>query len=119
MAARFKLDENIPRHAEILLRTAGHDVESALAERLGGSPDSLLLDACRREARVLVTFDLDFADIRVYPGPSHAGIWVLRPPRQSSESALKLLRGALTLLESETIQGRLCIVEINRIRIRE
>jgi len=36
MPARFKLDENLPRDAEALLREAGHDVHTVLAEYLGG-----------------------------------------------------------------------------------
>lgn len=119
MATRFKLDENIPRDAEALLRDAGHNVETVLAEQLGGRADPLVLDACRSEDRVLVTFDLDFADIRAYPLASHLGIWVLRPVTQSIENTLMLLRGALKLIESETLRGRLWIVESNRVRIRE
>jgi hypothetical protein len=67
MPARFKLDENLPRDAEALLRKAGHDVHTVLDERLGGSPDPRVLDACRIENRILITFDLDFSDIRFYP----------------------------------------------------
>ena len=95
MAARFKLDENLPRDAEALLRNDGHDVHTALDERLGGHPDGEVLDACVRETRILVTFDLDFADIRRYPPASHAGVWVLRPPTQSIGNTLDLLRRAL------------------------
>jgi predicted nuclease of predicted toxin-antitoxin system len=72
MAARFKLDENLPRDVQALLRQGGHDVQTALDEQLGGRPDPEILDAYVREARILVTFDLDFADIRLYP-PSRPG----------------------------------------------
>ncbi len=34
MPARFKLDENLPREAEALLRKAGHDVHTVLDELL-------------------------------------------------------------------------------------
>lgn len=119
MATRFKLDENLPRDAEELLRNAGHEVDNALAERLGGSPDAQVLDACRSESRVLVTFDLDFADIRLYPPASHPGIWVLRPATQSVENTLALLQAALSLLGTESPQNRLWIIEEGRVRIRE
>lgn len=119
MATRFKLDENLPRDARGLLRDAGHDVHTVLEERLGGGSDSQVLDICRNEARVLVTFDLDFADIRLYPAASHAGIWVLRPVSQSIMNTLNLLRGALALIETETPEKRLWIVEHGRVRIRD
>ena len=67
MAVRFKLDENFPKDAGALLRDAGHDVETVLDERLGGNPDAKVLDACQTENRVLITLDLDFSDIRLYP----------------------------------------------------
>jgi predicted nuclease of predicted toxin-antitoxin system len=74
MAVRFKLDENLPKDAGALLRDAGHDVETVLEEHLGGNPDVKILDACQAENRVLITFDLDFSDIRLYPPSSHSGI---------------------------------------------
>jgi predicted nuclease of predicted toxin-antitoxin system len=91
MLGRFKLDENLPRDAKALIAGAGHDVESAIEEHLAGDPDLRVLDACRSESRVLITLDLDFADIRLYPPASHAGIWVLGAVTQSIQNTLSLL----------------------------
>ena len=119
MPARFKLDENLPRDAEALLRKAGHDLHTVLDETLGGNPDPRVFDAAQAEDRILVTFDLDFSDIRVYPPASHKGIWVLRPHTQSIDNTLALLRAALRVLETEPTRGRLWIVEPEQVRIRE
>jgi predicted nuclease of predicted toxin-antitoxin system len=119
MSARFKLDENLPRDAEALLRNAGHDVHTVLAEQLGGNTDPRVFDASQAEDRILVTFDLDFSDIRAYPPASHAGIWVLRPETQSIANTLALLRSALQALEAEPTRGRLWIIEPGRARVRE
>lgn len=119
MKPRFKLDENLPSWAGELLRDEGYDVETVLSEQLGGAVDSVILDACRAEMRVLVTLDLDFTDIRAYPPKNHHGIWVLRPDQQSLHSILGLLRGAAKLLATEVPDARLWIVESQRIRIRE
>jgi len=67
---------------------------------------------------VLVTLDLDFADLHLHPPASHPGIWVLRGPAQGVETPLTLLRGALTLLRSESPYGRLWVIEHGRVRIR-
>ena len=40
MTTRFKQDENLPRAANALLRDAGHDVRTAIEERLGGGYDN-------------------------------------------------------------------------------
>jgi predicted nuclease of predicted toxin-antitoxin system len=119
MPLRFKLDENLPRDAETLLVDAGHDARSVTDEGLGGRADSTILDVCLKEDRVLVTLDLDFADIRLYPPSSHRGIWVLRPETQSIENTISALRAALALLGKEPTANRLWIVEASRVRIRE
>ena len=119
MSVRFKLDENLPRDAEVLLRDAGHDVQTVLEEQLGGSADPEILNACRSERRILVTLDLDFSDIRLYPPASHNGIWVLRPRTQSIGNTLTLLRGALGALKTEQTQSRLWIVELGQVRIHD
>ena len=119
MSARFKLDENLPRDAEALLRKAGHDVRSVLDEQLGGNLDPRVFEASQAGNRILITFDLDFSDIRVYPPASHKGIWVLRPHTQIIDNTLALLRAALIVLQAEPTQGRLWIVEPDRVRIHE
>ena len=86
---------------------------------LGGNPDPRVFSVSQAEERILVTFDLDFSDIRVYPPASHHGIWVLRPHTQSIENTLALLRSALRVLETESPQGRLWIIEPERVRIHE
>lgn len=119
MALRFKLDENVPGEAAALLQGAGHDVRTALEEKLGGSPDDRLFRECQEEARVLVTLDQGLGDIRAYPPASHAGVWVLRPAVQGIGSLLDLLRHALTATSREPVSKRLWIVEPGQLRIRQ
>lgn len=119
MSHRFKLDENMPGEAIELLRGDGHDVRTVLDELLGGSADPRILQACRDDDRMLVTLDLDFADLQLYAPSSHPGIWVLRGRSQSIETTMELLLGALSLLRSESPRHRLWIVEHGRIRIRD
>ncbi len=54
---RLKLDENLPSEAVEILREAGHDAESVLDERLGGSSDPDIARVCGREDRSLITLD--------------------------------------------------------------
>jgi predicted nuclease of predicted toxin-antitoxin system len=57
---KLKLDENLDRQAEELLRRQGHDVQTAAAEKLWGSEDAHLIQICRSEGRCLVTLDMEF-----------------------------------------------------------
>jgi predicted nuclease of predicted toxin-antitoxin system len=75
---RFKLDENMPRDAATWLRGEGHDVTIILDKGLGGEDDPPVLKAATDEDRILITFDLDFADVRQNPPGTHAGIVVFR-----------------------------------------
>ena len=119
MTDRFKLDENLARDVATELQRAGHDVKTTLQQGLGGGHDGELLTACRAEGRIFVTFDLDFGDIRAYPPGGQPGIWVLRPGTQSIDNTLEALRTAMELLQREPADGKLWIVQSQRVRVRE
>jgi predicted nuclease of predicted toxin-antitoxin system len=75
---RLKLDENQPQALLAMFRGAGHDAETAGDEGLAGKADADLAAHCRVARRALLTFDLDFADLRQYPPEQYPGLLVLR-----------------------------------------
>jgi len=75
---KIKLDENLPDDLASLLRAAEDDVSTVTEEGLAGCDDPPVLQAASAENRVLMSFDLGFADIRRYPAGAHAGIVVFR-----------------------------------------
>ena len=75
---KLKLDENMPAAMLALLREAGYDATSAVEEGLGGAGDPRIMAAACGEGCTLLTFDLDFADVRKFPVGSHAGVVVFR-----------------------------------------
>jgi predicted nuclease of predicted toxin-antitoxin system len=116
---RFKLDENLPGRVEPALRSLGHDVETATSEGLSGAADPDVLAASVAEARILVTLDLDFADIREYQPGTHRGIWVLRPPNQAFDIVLSLVLAGVRLAATERTDGQLWVIDERRVRIRD
>jgi predicted nuclease of predicted toxin-antitoxin system len=116
---KFKLDENLSPSLAELFTAAGHDTHSVVEQGLGGATDASVLTRCNQESRVLVTFDLDFANIHAYPPGKHAGIVVLRLATQSHAVAASALSRVLALLSSESLMGSLWIVEDHRIRIHD
>ena len=114
----FKLDENLPLEISNILKEGGHSALTVLDEGLGGNPDTKIMKACVDENRVLVTLDLDFSDIRVYPPDRYPGIIVLRPTHQSKPNLINLSPQFLSVLEKERLKGHLWIVEPGRVRIR-
>ena len=115
---RFKTDENLPIDVADLLRLAGHDALTVFDQRLIGEDDKRILDICKEEGRTLITLDLDFSDVRSYPPQEYLGLIVLRLHRQDKSYVLETIRRIIPLFEQEQIEGRLWIVEENRIRIR-
>lgn len=115
---RFKLDQNIPSSIAAAVAAEGHDVHTAAEEGLSSASDPVLLAACVSEGWILVTLDRDFADIRAYPPGTHAGLWVLRPPRQTVAAVAAVVAGGLRLARVERVEGRLWVLDEMRVRIR-
>jgi predicted nuclease of predicted toxin-antitoxin system len=114
----FKIDENLPDDVAAALRVAGYDATTATSQGLGGEEDGRLADVVQREARTLITLDLDFADIRAYPPDRYAGLIVLRTAHQDKRHALEMINRLVPLLQAEPVHGRLWVVDEHAVRIR-
>jgi predicted nuclease of predicted toxin-antitoxin system len=114
----YKLDENIPFEAVSLLSSRGLDVKTVSQQGMNGCSDIELINTCTAETMVLVTLDLDFSDIRIYPPEDYFGIIVLRAKNMSKKRIVDLLMRICPLLDHKELWGRLWIVEENRIRVR-
>jgi len=115
---KFKIDENLPIEVAQLLQEAGHDVYSVHDQGLVGAKDQILAEVCRAEHRALVTLDTHFADIRTYPPGNFSGLIVLRLSRQDKPHVLQVMSRALKLFTSEALEGKLWIVDENKVRLR-
>ena len=62
----LKLDENLDARLAALLRRSGHEVATVRDQGLAGIDDQALYAHCGSEARILVTLDLDFANVLQY-----------------------------------------------------
>jgi hypothetical protein len=70
------------------------------------------------EEAYFITADKGFADIRVFPPGSHAGVLLLRPDRESILSYRTLLEAVLETHRLETLAGAITVATPRRIRIR-
>ncbi len=116
---KFKVDENLPEEAGEALRDLGFDAETVRGESLSGADDETIAQTVRREGRVLLTLDLDFANIRAYPPEQYFGIIVLRSKTQDRATVLGYVPRLAEVLKERNPAGELWIIERDRIRIRE
>jgi predicted nuclease of predicted toxin-antitoxin system len=115
---KVKLDENMPADLASKLRQDGHDVTDVVEEGLGGEDDPPVLKAATNEGRILMTFDLDFADIRHYPPGSHAGIVVFRLHDQRWSSLQGPVSRLLAAGSLDRLAHGLAIVDETRVRYK-
>ncbi|MFM7539313.1 MAG: DUF5615 family PIN-like protein [Planctomycetota bacterium] len=115
---RFKVDENIHSEVAKSLRLREHDALSVGEQGHQGCPDAGLARVCPHEDRVLITQDLDFSNILVYPPENFPGIALLRLADQSNRSCLAALERLLAVSSPETIARSLWIVDESQIRVR-
>ena len=115
---KFKIDENLPAEAAEVLRGAGFLADTVGDEGMSGADDQTVAVASRSGHRILVTLDLDFANIRAYP-PGDQGIIVLRVRRQDKFTVLAYIRRLTAALANRDPSGELWIVDGNRIRFRQ
>ncbi len=115
---RVKLDENQPNALVAIFEAAGHQVDTAAAEGLAGGTDEQLAARCRAEQQALLTFDLDFADLRQYPPEQYAGLLVLRLGSHAVQHVVGVVQRLLPLLATEPVEGHLWLIDEEQVRIR-
>ena len=116
---RVKLDENLPLQLRRLFTDSGHDAATVLDQGIGGATDADVMSVCLAEERVLVTQDIDFADIRTYPPGTYPGLVVFRLTSQTRDALLAVGASLVEMLSISSPRGQLWIVEDSRVRIRE
>lgn len=114
---KLKLDENLGIRGANLFRLAGHDVTTVVEQDLCSATDRNVIEVCRREARCLVTLDMDFGNPLRFKPSEYPGIAVLRlPPKPTPQDLLDAVRTLIGGLAREPIEGKLWIVQRARIR---
>ena len=116
---KFKVDENLPAEHAAMLQDAGHEADTVADEQLTGADDAALFEKCQAEGRILLTLDLDFANVQAYPPKSHSGIVVFRSNTQDKPTLIALLKRLLPVFRNRSPKQQLWIVGNDRIRYRE
>lgn len=115
---KLKLDENLNERGIALLAAEGHDVSTVVLQKMQAAVDRVVIEACRKEGRALVTLDLDFANPLNFRPSQYPGIAVLRLPKKASAAdLLSVIHTLCDGLKHNSLAGKLWIVEKGRIRV--
>ena len=80
--------------------------------------DETIFNQAQETGSIVITFDEDFADARMFPVGSHAGVIRLRVWPTTVEQAISALHRLLQTVPESQWPGSLIIIDIQRIRVR-
>jgi predicted nuclease of predicted toxin-antitoxin system len=115
---RFLVDMNLSPAIAAGLRTLHFDAVHVRDVGLAQSSDDEVFRFAARERRIIVTADLDFADIVAATGDVVVSVVLLRLRNASQSKGLARLEAALALAAEPLLTGAIVIISEDRIRIR-
>ena len=114
MPLKFLCDENLPNGFIFGLAELGHDVK-----RLSpGTSDTKVATCAKRDKRILLTLDGDFANILAYPPGRYLGIIRFKLELPTVENLFAGLSEALDRFPgANNIKGKLIIISSGSLRV--
>jgi len=115
---KLKLDENLSRHLKPTLTALGHDTLTAADQNLLSHSDTEIARAANREERMLLTLDVEFADLRKYQPGSHPGIILFRPFSLSPLSVNRFVADFVRHTDLSRLAACVAVVDPAHVRVR-
>jgi len=122
MALRFLADHCISNTIVRALRDESHEVVRLKDVLSVESPDTIVIAKAQEIGAILLSMNGDFADIVTYPPKNYKGIVALQMRNHAEvldQLMVRLTAYLGTQPAMEHYRGKLLVVEVNRIRIRE
>ena len=115
---RLLLDENLSPRQSAILREQGHDAVAVVDIGLSGQPDENIRAFAIAENRVLLTLDVDFANMLRFPTAGTPGVIRLKIHPPTEEGIREQIQKTLELLKDTPLAGCLAVSHGDMIRIR-
>lgn len=122
MSLRFFADHCIPDSVIRTLSNAGHKVFVLRDYLPTDAPDASVIGKTQEMDAILISLNGDFADIVTYPPGDYKGIIALqvRNHPEIIPNLMGILKDYLSAHDDmKYYKGKLLIIEVNRIRVRE
>jgi len=115
---RFLIDMPLSPLLAEWLQTEGHEAIHAVHMGLGQAPDKEIIAQARKDNRIIVTADLDYARLLALAGSSSPGIILLRGGNYSDKEMLGLIKRALMTISSDQLLDSIVVVDKKSVRRR-
>ncbi len=117
---KFFLDENIPYSSAVMLDALGHEVSHAGKTDMKGCDDKKIAEHAAKNKAVLVSKDLEFGNVLLYPEGSHYGVMIIRFPYDlTGKQITENLKEFVKNIDVKDLVGHLTILELGRYRTRK
>jgi len=115
----FLVDEDMSRSLVPALLTGGYDAVDVRDVGLRGKDDSIVFAYAQAHQRTLITEDLGFSNIILFPLGTHAGIVVCRYPNSMPTAYVnQAIIDGLATQKGQSLTGILVIIEPGKVRVR-
>ncbi len=115
---KFLTDENIYPSTIELLRSYSLDVIDIKELGLAGISDREIMDFAKKEGRIVISLDLHFANIFLFPPNECPGIIVIRIKPAVPRKVDRAVEDFLQRIDLKKIEKSLVIISEDKFRIR-
>jgi predicted nuclease of predicted toxin-antitoxin system len=115
---KFLIDMQLSPALAVWLKQKGHDARHAFEAGLGRASDEEILEAARKEDRVVITADLDFPRLLALVSARGPGLILFRGGDFSEKQIVELMARVLNSIPAEEFPNSLVVVDKKRIRKR-
>lgn len=116
---RFLADMGVSYSVVLHLRLDGHDVVHLRDIGMQRMPDEQIFARASDEARVILTFDLDFARLAFDARTALPGIVIYRLTDPRAYQQIERLMVALRVARAALEAGAVVVIDDTRVRVRE
>lgn len=115
---RFLADVGVSLSTVRALRQEGHDAVHLREQGLQRLPDEKILEKARQEGRIILTFDLDFADLLALGLASTPSVVIFRLHDETPASVIPKMMSVIRERQHELEEGAIIMIENSRYRLR-
>ena len=115
---RLFADESTPHNLVQHLRNSGIEVITVKEKGLSGAEDEKVLKFAVDNKLTLLTADLDFGNILLYPPATHLGVIVVRYYPKVTPQLLKVISLFIENYKGQNLEKTLVIIDKNKYRVR-